>query len=111
MLRFAFADERKGHMRKRREIAGSSHGAPGGDHRQYVVVKQHEQRIDHFRAYTGVADGEAVGLEQQDAATTVAGSGSPTPQAWLRTRLYCNWVSWSWEICWRARAPKPVLMP
>ena len=36
---------------------------------------------------------------------------SPTPQAWLRMRLYCNSSSWSCSMVTLDRAPNPVLIP
>jgi hypothetical protein len=43
--------------------------------------------------------------------TMCAGSGSPTPQAWLRTRLYWSVRISSRGMRWFANAPNPVLTP
>ena len=42
---------------------------------------------------------------------TAGDSGSPTPQAWLRTRLTCNSPSLPAGISVWASLPKPVLSP
>ena len=39
------------------------------------------------------------------------GSGSPTPVAWLSSRLVCSVASWSSAMRTPASFPKPVLMP
>jgi hypothetical protein len=57
-----------------------------------------------LRADAGHADGQAVGLEQHHAPHEPGGRGSPTPQAWLRTRLYCSWAAAASRCgCWRRR--------
>ena len=45
------------------------------------------------------------------ARTARAGSGSPTPAAWLRSRFSCSAPSASRGILTSANEPKPVLMP
>src|SRR5258708_824645 len=45
------------------------------------------------------------------ARTASTGSGSPTPDAWLRMRLSCSWRSWSGGMRTWASLPKPVLTP
>lgn len=56
-------------MRQGCEIAGGAHGALGGNHRQYIMVEQREQHFHHQRTDAGIADGQAIGLEQHDAAS------------------------------------------
>ena len=45
------------------------------------------------------------------ARTVRGGSGSPSPAAWLRSRLSCSASSASGAIATSANEPNPVLMP
>ena len=45
------------------------------------------------------------------ARTVLTGSGSPTPDAWLRSRFSCRRSSESGGMRTSAKDPKPVLIP
>ena len=72
------------------------------DHRELTFLGR-TKRV--FVAGTGPAAGAIV------ARTVRAGSGRPTPAAWLRRRLSCNASRASGAILTSAKEPKPVLMP
>ena len=45
------------------------------------------------------------------ARTISSGNGSPTPQAWLRSRFSWSWAAWAGAMATSTKRPNPVLTP
>ena len=84
----------KREMRERREVADRADRAAARDARQDAAVEALDEQLDELDPRARVAHRERVRAQQHRRATTSAGYGSPTPQAWLRSnRTWSSAVS------------------
>ena len=65
---FADADQGRRQVGQRGQIARSTDGAFGRDHRQDAMIGESQQRLDHDRTNAGVAARQTGGLEGEDQA-------------------------------------------
>ena len=109
--RLAFADQHQRQVRERREIAAGADRA----------ARRHDGMDARFSSAISASSVSTLMPEKPFASTLArsaivartarTGSGSPSPAAWLRSRLSCSVSSASGEIFTSANDPKPVLMP
>ena len=72
---------------ERREVAGGADAAAGRHDWVDAGVQHRDQQVHHLRAMPDRPTARALARSRSMACTTSVGSGSPTPAAWLRTRL------------------------
>jgi hypothetical protein len=100
-----------GQVRQGREVAGGADGALGRDDGEEVEPEGVVKALDRRPAHAGGALPRPAILSASARRTTGAGSGSPTPDAWDRTRLRWRRARSVSAMRTEARRPKPVLMP
>ena len=109
--RFAFADQDERKMRQRREVSAGADRAAARHDGMHVRVEQREQRVDCRGRMPEWPRASTLARSSIIARTASAARGSPTPAAWLRSRLACSRSSASGSMRTSANDPKPVLMP
>ena len=110
--RLALADERQREVRERREIAARTDRAAGRHER----ARSRASRTASSSSTVSTRAPEypfAIAFARSSIAarTTSSGYGSPTPQAWLRSRRSCSSSAWSSGIDSETKRPNPVLTP
>ena len=110
--RLAFADEDQRQVRERRQIAAGANRSARRHDGMHAVVEQIDRAA---RASRGGCRSSPLPARSRAAPSSRArpapDSGSPTPAAWLRSRLTCSSASESAGIRTSAKLPNPVLMP
>ena len=85
-----FADQHQRQVRERREVAARADRSAARHARMHARVEQREQRSSVSRRMPEKPLASTFARSAIIARTARAGSGSPTPAAWLRSRLSCS---------------------
>ena len=111
-LHLAQPDERQRQVRQRREVAGRPDAPLLRHDRVDPEAQEVEQAVHEERPAAAVAERERVGPQQQHRPDDLARERrSPTPAAWLISRLRWRRPASSGAIVVDASAPNPVVTP
>ena len=107
----AFADQHERDVRERREVAARADRSAARHARMHAALSAAISASSVSRRMPEKPLASTLARSAIDARTARTGSGSPTPAAWLRSRLTCSCARSSRSMRVSANDPKPVLMP